>query len=221
MFKTEKDYSFKEFNDSLKEYTIQPFDKLDLKVYTNKGYRLINFESTGQAFQNSFIFYTVDQAGFVKVPTLGRISLSGKTIIEAEKFLEEQYVDYYQDPFVIISVVNRRVIIFSDGSNTGQVIELANENYTLIEALAESGGISNLGKAYRIKLIRGDLKAPEIYLFNIYNVKDMAKANFLLEANDIIYVETRPKYVSRIMDEVTPYLSIISTGLLIYSLFLK
>lgn len=221
MFKTEKDYSFKEFNDSLKEYTIQPFDKLDMKVYTNKGFRLINYETTGQALQNSTILYTIDHTGFVKVPTLGRVELSGKTITEAEKFLEEQYLDYYQDPFVIISIVNRRVIVFSDGSNKGQVIELTDENYTLIEALAESGGISNLGKSYKIKLIRGELKNPEIYLFNIYNIKDMAKANFLLEANDIIYVETRPKYVTRIMNEVTPYLSIISTGLLIYSLFIK
>ncbi|MFH2141971.1 MAG: polysaccharide biosynthesis/export family protein [Bacteroidota bacterium] len=221
MFKTEKDFSYNEFKESAKEYTIQAFDKLDLKVYTNKGYKLINIENSGQPPQVSNINYLVDHEGYVKIPTLGRVLLLGKTIKEAEKYLEEQYVEFYQDPFVLINIINRRVIVFSDGSNKGQVIELKNENYTLIEALAESGGISNLGKSYKIKLLRGDLKNPEIYLFNIFNVKDMAKANFLLEANDIIYVETRPIYISRVMNEISPYLSLITTGLLLYTLFSK
>ena len=143
------------------------------------------------------------------------------TIREAEKKLEDLYVKYYNNPFVYINVINRRVIVFSSGATKGMVIELKNENYTLIEALAESGGISDMGKAYKIKLIRGDLNNPEVYLFNISKIKDMSKANFLLQSNDIIYVETRPKYASRFMTEVSPYLSLLSTGLIVYSLFSK
>lgn len=221
MFKTGKDFKYSEFKESEKEYQIQPFDVLDIQIFTNDGYRLINVGTTNNAMQNrnNSIDYNVEYDGFVKLPSLGRVDISNKTLREAEEFLEKQYETLYQNPFVKISVTNRRVIMFSGGSENGKVIDLKNENYTLIEALAEAGGLSNLSKAYRIKLIRGDLNNPEIFLFNVSKIEDMQKANFLLEANDIIYVEARPKYASRIMSEISPYLSIITTGLLIYGLF--
>ena len=43
---------------------------------------------------------------------------------------------------------------------------LENNNTTLLEALAIAGGIST-GKAKRIKLIRGDLKDPKVYLIDL------------------------------------------------------
>ncbi len=223
MFKTDKDYEFKEFTESAKEYKIQPFDKLDVKIFTNDGYKLINIGNSNSAYlsKTNTILYDVEYDGQIKLPSLGRVNISGLTIREAESFLEKKYETLYQKPFVIINVTNRRVILFAGGSEKGRVINLKNENYTLIEALAESGGITNLSKAYRIKLIRGDLNNPEIFLFNVSRIEDMKKANFLLEANDIIYVETRPKYVSRIMAEISPYLNLLTSGLLIYGLFGK
>ncbi len=220
MFTTDKNFEFSKFKESEKEYKIQPFDKLDVKIFTNDGYKLINIGSSDNIFRNqNNILYNVNYDGFIKLPSLGKISISGYTIEEAENLLEKEYKTLYQNPFVIINVTNRRVIVFSGGSDNGKVIELKNENYTLIEALAESGGISNTSKSYRIKLIRGDLNNPEIYLFNIAKIEDMQKANFRLETNDIIYVETRNRYASILLAEITPYLSLFTTGLLIYGLF--
>ena len=76
-----------------------------------------------------------------------------------------------------------------------------------------------MSKAYKIKLIRGDLSNPEIYLFNLSNIKDLEKANLLLEANDIIYVETKPRYAARVLTEISPYLSLLTTVILITQLF--
>ncbi|GAB4279711.1 MAG: hypothetical protein Kow0068_03760 [Marinilabiliales bacterium] len=222
MFKTDPDFSYSEFKESQKEYIIQPFDRLEIRIFTNNGYKLINIGNENTYNQtNTPIDYLVEFDGNVKVPVLGRVKLDSLTIREAELKLENLYKNYYNNPFVYINVINRRVIVFSEGSTKGTVIDLKNENYTLIEALAESGGISDLGKAYKIKLIRGDLTNPEVYLFNISRIKDMSKANFILQSNDIIYVETRPRYASRILSEISPYFSMITTGLVIYSLFSK
>ena len=96
-----------------------------------------------------------------------------------------------------------------------------NDNFTLIEALAKVGGISSFSKAYKIKLIRGDLNNPQVYVFNIRSLKNMKKSNFVLQSNDIIYVDARPKYASRILNEISPYIGLLTSIMLIYSIFYK
>ncbi|MFH2094713.1 MAG: polysaccharide biosynthesis/export family protein [Bacteroidota bacterium] len=219
MFGTDKDFQYSEFQETEKEYRIQPFDRLDIRIYTNKGYKLIDIEGTPMGRVDNVLTYGVEYDGFVKVPSIGRIRVADMTVREAEYMLENLYDTLYVEPFVMIRVLNRRVFVFSGGSSDASVIELNNDNCTLIEALAQAGGISDLSKAYRIKLLRGNLNNPEVYMFNISTVKGMSKANFMLEANDIIYVETRPKYASRFMTEISPYLSILTTGLLLYNIF--
>jgi len=217
MFRLPKDYNYASFKPNEKEYKIQPFDKLDVKIFYNNGVNLIEMQQT--TVQQSTIEYSVEYDGLVKLPTLGRVQLAGLTIRQAEEFLETKYKEFMIDPFVKITVTNKRVVVFTSGSSTGKVITLKNDNYTLIEALAESGGINDYTKSYKIKLLRGDLNNPEIYLFNLQKVSSMKDANFILQANDIICVEARPRYASKILAEITPYLSLFSTALLVYSIF--
>lgn len=220
MFKVDNSFKYEQFQQDEKEYEIKPFDKLDIRVYTNDGYKLIDLSTGSQNrnMQNS-LEYLVEYDGLVKVPTLGRISLQGLTLREAEKFLEEKYANYYQNPFVQIRVTNRKVFVFKNSGTTATVLNIPDENMTLIEALAQSGGLSDIDKSYRIKLIRGDLtKDPQVFQYNIYNLKDIENTNLLLEANDIIYVDSRPKYVNRILSEINPYLSLVTTILVVVAL---
>jgi polysaccharide export outer membrane protein len=220
MFRTNPDYTFSDFKPSEKEYKLQPFDKLDVKVFSNDGYKLADVISNS-ATQNQPVTYLVEFDGQVKLPSLGRITLSGMTIREAETLLEKKFSELYVDPFVLITVTNKRVVVFNSGSTAGKVIPLDNENYTLIEALAQAGGINDFGQTHRIKLVRGDLNNPQIFLFNIRDIDDMKEANFVLQANDIIYVEARTKYASKLLSELSPYISLMTSGLFIYGLFIR
>lgn len=219
MFEVPENYQYSEFKPSKKEYILQAFDKLNIQIYTNDGIRLINIESSTSSNQGrSRLTYLIEYNGMIKVPVLGSIKIEGLTVKEAEKFLEDKYSEYYQKPFILINVINRRVIIFAGGSGAGTVIPLTEENFTLIEALAQAGGVSDFSKAYSIKLIRGNLNNPDVYLFNLSKISDLENVNLLLEANDIIYVETRPKYASRILSEISPYLNLLTTILLVIQL---
>ena len=220
MFETNSNYEYSEFKPSQKEYIIQPYDNLDLKIYSNKGNRLIDIKGSNR-IQQSLVKYTVEFDGKVKVPTLGRIKLSDLTVREAERLLEEKYTHFFQKPFVMLEVTNKRVIVFSSGSSEGQVVNFSNDNYTLIEALAESGGVKDYGKSYKIKLLRGDLNNPQIFMFNIRNMKDISNVNFRLQSNDIIYVEDRPRYASKALKEITPYLTLFTSIFTVYLLVSK
>ncbi len=224
MFKTDSDFAYNEFKPiENKEYEIQPYDIISLSITTNDGLTLINIgdqQSGNRGNLRREIEYLVEYDGYVKVPTLGRINIANKTIREAEAFLEKEYAAYYKNPFVLLRVNNRKVYVFKGGGDQGTVINIPEDRLTLIEALAMSGGIPDSDKAYKIKLIRGDVSNnPEVYRYNISSLEDMQGSNLLLQANDIIYIESRPRYARRVMTEISPYLTLISTFLLVYNLF--
>jgi polysaccharide export outer membrane protein len=120
---------------------------------------------------------------------------------------------------VQLRVVNNRVILFPGGrGGTSSVIYLENTNTTLFEALARLGGISD-GMESRVKLISGDPENPQIYLVDLSTIEGIKNANLVLQDNDINYVEPMERVPQRILENVTPYLSLVTTALLVYSLF--
>lgn len=219
MLRTGPGYKYSEFlaGDSVQEYKVAVNDEISFKLATNDGEKLIDpvMASGAAAGSSAGGTYLVEFDGTVKLPVLGRIKLSGLTLREAEKMLEDNYTKYYNNPFVQLEVTNNRVILFPGGEGgTAIVLTLTNTNTTLFEALALAGGISD-GKAFRIKLIRGDLKNPQVYLIDLSTLDGMKKANLVLQANDIIYIEPRNRIPEKFMAVITPYISLASFILLI------
>lgn len=230
MFKTPRDfqYSIDQTIGNL-EYRIAPNDIIDFSIYNNDGYKLIepmmastianssaNVNNT--ADNNSRLEFTVDVEGFVRLPQIGRIKIKDLTLHEAEKLTEERYSVYYKNPFAIIKIMNRRVMVFTGTGGLGRVVNLKNENTTLIEALADAGGITVTGKAATVKLIRGDTRNPQIMLIDLSTVEGLKQSNLLLQANDIIYVEPIPKISQGILSEIAPIVGIISGLAVIYAI---
>jgi polysaccharide biosynthesis/export protein len=216
-------YPISEFSDTLKhqEYRIAPNDQLQINVFTNDGEKIIDPVSTTQTIQNVNSLYLVEFDGQIKLPIIGRKKISDMTLREAELMLEQEYTAYFNKPFVQLKVTNNRVTIFPGGQGSQAIIViLDNPNTTLFEALAKAGGIQD-GKAHKIKLIRGDLKKPQVYYIDLSTVEGMTKSDLTLQANDIIYVEPRNKVPQKIIEGITPYLTLLSTFLLIYGLFVK
>lgn len=221
MLRTPKNFNYSTFSDSMyqQSYIISPNDELIFRVYTLNGDKLLEISSATQNISAGQISFTVDPNGFVKLPIVRETKIGGMTEKEAEKYLEGIYSEFLNQPFVQIKVSNKRVIIFPGGQGgTASVLKLQNNQTSLFEALASIGGIND-GRADKIKLIRGDLKNPQIYLIDLSTLDGMKKANLILQANDIIIVEPRAKIPQKIISEITPYISLITTALLIYGLF--
>lgn len=217
MLKTGKDYKYASFPQSPpSEYKIAPNDELSFKIYSNDGFKIIDLiasESGSNIYASggAGMPFKVDFDGTVKLPLLGRVMLMGKTVRDAELFLEEKYSTYYNKPYVLLEVTNRRVIVFPGSAGNAKVVNLQHENTTLMEALASAGGISESGKAYKVKLIRGNLKNPEVFLIDLSTIEGVKQADLVLQANDIIYIEPQLRIGSDIMGEILPYLSFITT----------
>ena len=220
MFETDKNYTFCNFEKGNNTVIIQPNDRISVQMATNEGHNLLeqSFLQQGNiAKQPENQDYLIESDSLVKIPTLGRIKLGGMTLREAEDYLEGLFSENYQNPFVKIKITNRKVTIFFEEGKSGKIIPLPEEEMSLIEAIAVAGGLSKNSKSYEIKLLRGNLNNnAQIYRYNINTAKDLNKYNFTLEANDIIYVESRPRYFTKFLEEIQPYMILISTSLLLY-----
>lgn len=228
MFDIDGNYPFNEFTKSSKDFIIKPFDQLEILMATNDGQILLEQTFTTDlnnkrrlTEQDEIISYMVGRDSLVKIPTLGRYKLGGLSIRAAEDSLENAFKQNFQNPFVKIKITNRKVLIFFEEGTEGKVISLPEENMTLFEAIAHAGGLSKNSKAYRIKLIRGDNKNPQIFNYNIRSIEEFRKADLNLEANDIIYVDSKPRYLNKLIVELQPYLVLLSSSILIYSIFAK
>jgi polysaccharide biosynthesis/export protein len=220
MFKTGKNFEYASLEEiKSTDYRIAPDDLINFAIYTNEGVKLVDItnSTTGGGVATATPF-RVESDGFIKLPVIDRIQIAGYTTREAEKLLQEKYSVYYNEPFVILEVINKRVYIFPGSGSTGRVLELRNENTSVVEALAEAGGIYSTGKAHRIKLIRGQKDNPVVYLIDLSTIEGMKKGNITLQANDIIYVEPVQRVSESLLAEITPYVTILTKVLLIINL---
>lgn len=221
MLRTPPGYEFAEFPDERvqEEYRLAPNDELYFRLYTNDGERLVDPITPMTQQMRGEQNYLIEFDGKVKLPLLGRVYISGMTLREAETYLEEAFSLYYNKPYVKLMVTNHRVTIFPGGrGGTSTVVYLDNTNTNIFEALALAGGIAD-GRASRVKVIRGDLRNPQIFLIDLSTIEGVQNADMLVQANDIIYVEPRERVPQRIMENIGPYLTLLSTALIVYSLF--
>ncbi len=222
MLKTPKDFQYTQFPDSTnaKEYRLSPNDIIEFNIYSNDGFKLIDLTSlnnanSGYRFQSS-LEYQVEADGYCKLPIIGRTKLNGYTIKETELMLENLYSAFYVKPFVLMKVLNKRVIVFPGSAGDARVIPLVNNNTTLIEAIALAGGIAEDGKARMVKLIRENSKnTHDVYLIDLSKIEGIKEASMVVQANDIIYVEPRKRISSKVVQEIAPIVTILTSIFLV------
>ncbi|GDX51512.1 hypothetical protein LBMAG27_05590 [Bacteroidota bacterium] len=214
MFQTDKFYQYTP-SDTLsgnKEYVLKSKDIMEIQILSNNGYQLVDVLSQ-IAFYNP-VTYTIHNEGFAILPMLDSIYLAGYSITGAENLLSERYSYFFVNPYIRIRIVNRRCVVFT-GRGSGHVVPLDNEGMSLIEVLGLAGGITG-SKAYRVKLIRGDLRNPQVFLINLSTIEGMKKANLQIAANDIIYVEPALSF-NDVNQQILPIITLITTSILIYT----
>src|SRR5258706_593004 len=87
------------------------------------------------------------------------------------------------DEMLRVDVTNRFVYIFR-GRSGARVITLTRENMNLIEVLALADGFPIAGKAYRVRVIRGNTRSPTVFDIDLSTVEGMKNANLTMVAND-------------------------------------
>ena len=173
--------------------------------------------------------FAVQADGTVRLPLVDRVAVQGLTLIQADSVLQRRYSEYYKEPFVKTAVSSNRVIML--GAPGGQVIPLAHDNMNLLEVLALAGGADAGGagsggfalyggRVDKIRIIRGDLKNPQVQFIDLSTIEGMRRGNLQVEPNDVIYIQPVRRPFIEGLNAAAPVItlttSLITTGLLIY-----
>jgi len=236
MLRTPRNYQFDEIQNELSqiEYKIDVNDQMSFQLYTNNGFQLIDMfgEKSGSGVQTQRMImgngqgtqmggmgslYLVRQDSLVEFPIIGDINLVGKTIKEAELYLEKIFSEFYVDPFIVLGVNTKRIFLFS-GSSGGEaaVLPLTYNNMTLFEVLASSGGVSQSNSSKRIKIIRKTENGIKIFNADLSTIDGIQQGNMIMQSHDIVYITPNFNLGSEIVEDVSAVFSFISTISLVW-----
>jgi polysaccharide export outer membrane protein len=229
MLKTPKDFVFDSIpENTVDEYVISPGDQIQFRLFSNGGFSVIDIASgagSGNGNNSSValarninVSYLVQNDGNVKIPILGETPITGKTILEAQAYLEELYSSFYVDPFLQLNVMNKRVIVFPGSGSSAQVVTLQNNTTTLMEVLAQVGGISSNSKASTIKVMRiiDGKEEREVYKIDLSKISGLPDGDMVILADDIIYVEPNANIAREILQDIAPIISLVSSTVVFY-----
>lgn len=193
----EGDINWKDsFTRVMVQYPIKVGDKIQFSIYTNLGESIIDPSGNLVTAPNTFgdenqsnvqkPTYDVLEDGSCLFPVIGKLNVLGMKTSELDSVLSSRFEAYYNEVYVISKVVNKKLIVI--GSKGGRLIPFTS-NMNLLEVLAIYGGLDDNSKGYNIRVIRGDLKKPEITVVNLKTINDMKNTIVSLRPDDIIYIE--------------------------------
>lgn len=193
-----REYDDKELTDLKSfELTIKPDDALIIQIDAETPnpeitamYNLGGSGAGGQLFASYTNTFLVNNEGFIEIPTLGKLQVSGLKRSEIEKIIIEKASVFIKNPRVIVRITNFEITVNGEVTKPG-VFRIETERITLIEALALAGDLTIFGKRNNILVLREVNNKPT------FNTIDITKRDFIhsdfyyLKQNDVIYVEPR------------------------------
>jgi polysaccharide export outer membrane protein len=130
----------------------------------------------------------VDRDGTINIPLVGIVRISGLTAREAGDLLSREYSRYIKNAHVTVEVLNKRVYVLGEVRNPGRV-NIIEDTGNVLEAIANSGGLTDFAERNSIKIIRGTQDKPIVKTVNLTQISSLGAGNLTLYPNDVIYVQ--------------------------------
>lgn len=152
--------------------------------------------NSGSSGNNQVSYYTVDSAGDINFPVLGKVHIAGLTREQICNKITEDLVkaDLVKDPIVTVEFANTGISVIGEVKSPGRY-EFNKDHLTIIDAIAMAGDLTMNGMRDNILVMRniGDGKR-EAYRVNLLNAQELASSPvFYLQQDDFIYVEPNDK----------------------------
>ena len=161
------------------QYVLQPGDEIDIQIYREP-------ELSGT--------FRIGPDGEIRHSLAGGVSMAGLTVKEAEAdFTRRLAKDYLVNPRVILQIVSSQssqIVLLGEVEKPGVYPLPGGESMTLLQAIAEAGGFTELASPDRVRIVR---KTPDGKQTTLkVRVSDLLgggrQQDVPLEPNDVIMV---------------------------------
>ena len=196
---------------------IIPNDILEIDIYNmNKRSNIMMREGgTATLPNNKYIVYG---DGTILLPLLNSVSVQGLSIKELNNQLTQKYREFLKSPYVKSSIKNHKIYVLGEVVKKG-VIPIPGETISVIEAIAQSGGLTDHAVRDRIRVISEEGGKYVMNTLNLHNFNTLNSHNLMLKNNSIVYIE--PKESKAIKVKINDYLPIIQAVSSVLSTFVN
>lgn len=187
------------------EYILQPFDIVDIDFASPNAELLQAFEYQGASnargggggaggmggAMDIFYFsgYSLNKDGYIRMPVLGLIKISGMTEEDARKKVQDEINSYFKEEVdVKLRIGGIRFTALGEFQSVGTKMILKNRA-TIFDALAMSGESNILAKKNELFLIRQYDGGTKIHQINLNDRQLLASPFYFIQPNDILYLQ--------------------------------
>jgi polysaccharide export outer membrane protein len=146
--------------------------------------------------------HLVTPDGYIRLGTYGQVPVAGLTVRQAKAAIEQHLSQTLQSPEVSVDVAayNSKLIyvVFDGGGNGQQIVRLpVTGNDTVLDVLAQAGGITPISSEHRVWVARpapANHDCDQILPVDWVGVTSAARTrtNYQLMAGDRVYVQAQP-----------------------------
>jgi polysaccharide export outer membrane protein len=191
-----KDSVVREYRIDLFEYRLQTNDiiNVDFNSLTPEEFDIFakENEQAGGAMNatqgNALLFgYLIDDSGEIPLPVIGKVKVAGLTVFEAQDMLQDLAAKYLESPTVKVRLLNFRFTILGEVNRQGTIV-LPNNQVTLLEAIGQAGGLSDMADRSIIKILRQKGGEVEVQYINLLDENFVNSPYYYINQNDVLIV---------------------------------
>jgi polysaccharide export outer membrane protein len=137
--------------------------------------------------------YIVEADGTIQMPQLGKIEVAGLKRKQLVDLLTSRLVKYVNDPLVTIEFLNFKITVLGEVGHQG-TFNITDGRVTLMDAVGLAGDLPLTARRDNITVIREKNGKREFGRVNLLSKNVFSSPYYVLQQNDIVYVElTRDK----------------------------
>jgi polysaccharide biosynthesis/export protein len=188
-FKTlQKDTTISGFVTNDFESRIQVGDQLSIMASSKSALEDEQFnKAAAESSSPAMSGFTVNKDGTVLLHRLGNVTAAGLTRKELAAFLQKALLPYMAEPIVHVNYLNHKVTVMGEVGSQ-QVLQMPEEQLSLIDVLVKSGGIGFTGQKDRVMIIREEGSEKKVKFVNLEDNSLFNSPWYYVQPNDVIVV---------------------------------
>jgi len=211
-------------------YTLKSGDVLYVQILTqdpnvsnlfnNRGFSGASATNLFSSDASFYLYgYSVNDSGAIRLPVFGKIPVGGLTIQQAQDLIQTETDKQLNDGLAVVKLLNYKITVLGEVNRPG-VYTNFKDNISIFEGLAMAGDLTVYAERNKIILVRQTNDGVKTIRVNLQDKNIINSEAFYLVPNDMIIAEPRKgKIFSMNSPNISIYLSIISTTLLLLNVF--
>jgi polysaccharide biosynthesis/export protein len=165
--------------------------------------------------------FDVNSDGNIILPAIGLLKVSGLTLDETRKIIQEQAVKVFVNSTVECKLLSFKYTVMGEVKSPGTYNQYTNY-LTILEAVGHAGGLTDFGNRNRVLVVRPYDKGTKTFRVNLQDNNIFSSEVYTLLPNDVVIVEPlKQKIISLNLPTYSAVIGLVSTALFLITLLTR